>query len=64
MQTDLADTLRSIAEGGPDAFCTGGIAARIASAVQGAGGILTTGDLAAYRPEIRSPVRGRTGAPR
>ncbi|HEV7439437.1 MAG TPA: gamma-glutamyltransferase [Methylobacterium sp.] len=59
VQTDLADTLRAIAEGGADAFYTGTIAERIAGAVQGAGGILTVADLAAYRPEIRSPVRGR-----
>ncbi|KAB1075588.1 gamma-glutamyltransferase [Methylobacterium planeticum] len=59
VQTDLADTLRSIAEGGADAFYTGAIAARIAGAVQEAGGIVTAADLAAYRPEIRTPVRGR-----
>ena len=59
VQTDLADTLRAIAEGGADAFYTGTIAERIEGAVQGAGGILTVADLAAYRPEIRSPVRGR-----
>ena len=58
IQRDLADTLRTIAERGPDAFYEGPIAERIAAAVQGAGGIMTTADLAAYRPEIRTPVRG------
>lgn len=57
-QTDLADTLKSIAERGPDAFYEGPIAEKIAVAVQGAGGIMTPADLAAYRPEIRMPVRG------
>ena len=57
-QTDLADTLKSIAERGPDAFYEGPIAEKIAAAVQGAGGIMTPADLAAYRPEIRMPVRG------
>ncbi|MFJ7439510.1 gamma-glutamyltransferase [Methylorubrum thiocyanatum] len=58
IQRDLADTLRTIAERGPDAFYEGPIAERIAAAVQGAGGIMTTADLTAYRPEIRTPVRG------
>ena len=57
-QTDLADTLKTIAERGPDAFYEGPIAEKIAAAVQGAGGIMTPADLAAYRPEIRTPVRG------
>ena len=57
-QTDLADTLKTVAERGPDAFYEGPIAQKIAAAVQGAGGIMTAADLAAYRPEIRTPVRG------
>ncbi|WP_458424839.1 gamma-glutamyltransferase [Methylorubrum extorquens] len=57
-QTDLADTLKAIAERGPDAFYVGPIADKIAASVQGAGGIMTAADLAAYRPEIRTPVRG------
>ncbi|MER2264395.1 gamma-glutamyltransferase [Methylobacterium oxalidis] len=58
VQRDLAETLRAIAEGGPDAFYRGPIAARIAAAVQGAGGVMTEADLTGYRPEIREPVRG------
>ncbi|WP_232630643.1 gamma-glutamyltransferase [Methylobacterium sp. Leaf118] len=58
VQRDLADTLKAIADRGPDAFYHGPIADKIAAAVQEAGGILTTADLAAYRPEIRTPVRG------
>ncbi|WP_132251854.1 gamma-glutamyltransferase [Methylobacterium segetis] len=58
VQRDLADTLRAVAEGGPDAFYRGPVAARIAAAVQGAGGVMTEADLAAYKPETRRPVRG------
>ncbi|MGU3541195.1 gamma-glutamyltransferase, partial [Methylobacterium sp. A54F] len=58
VQTDLADTLSAIAAGGPDAFYAGPVAERTARAVQEAGAILTAADLAAYRVEIRRPVRG------
>lgn len=58
VQRDLAGTLRAISEHGADAFYTGDIAEKIAAAVQGAGGIMTIADLAAYRPELRRPVRG------
>ena len=58
VQADLAGTLRAIAEGGPDAFYAGPVAARIAAAVREAGGLMTEADLAAYRPVIRQPVRG------
>ncbi|TXM81950.1 hypothetical protein FV223_29415 [Methylobacterium sp. WL116] len=34
VQADLADTLRAVAEGGPDAFYAGPIAGRIAAAVR------------------------------
>ncbi|HEX8417943.1 MAG TPA: gamma-glutamyltransferase [Methylobacterium sp.] len=58
VQTDLAATLAAIAASGPDAFYTGAIAGKIASAVQDAGGVMVAEDLAAYRTEIRVPVRG------
>ncbi|GJD42976.1 Glutathione hydrolase proenzyme [Methylobacterium cerastii] len=58
VQADLAGTLRAIAEGGPDAFYAGPVAARIAAAVREAGGLMTEADLSAYRPVIRQPVRG------
>ncbi len=58
VQTDLADTLAAIAAGGPEAFYRGTIASRIAAAAQGAGGIMTEADLAAYEAVIRVPVRG------
>jgi gamma-glutamyltranspeptidase / glutathione hydrolase len=57
-QRDLADTLDDIARNGPAAFYGGAIAARIAIAVQNAGGIMTRGDLADYKPIEYAPVRG------
>ncbi|HEU5017803.1 MAG TPA: gamma-glutamyltransferase [Pseudolabrys sp.] len=58
IQFDLADTLRAIAEQGPDAFYHGRIAEEIAEAVQEAGGIMTADDLAHYRAVERPVVRG------
>ena len=58
-QTDLAATLRLIAARGPRGFYEGETAERIEAAVKAAGGILTRADLAAYRPVVRQPLRGR-----
>ena len=58
LQFDLADTLRAIAQRGPQAFYTGEIAERIARAVQAAGGVMTADDLAHYQAIERVPVRG------
>ncbi|MDB5510982.1 MAG: gamma-glutamyltransferase [Enterovirga sp.] len=58
IQSDLAATLRRIAEGGPDAFYRGETADRIVAAVRAAGGVMTTDDLARYRPVVREAVRG------
>ena len=58
VQPELAATLRAIAERGPDAFYQGETAQKIADAVREAGGVMTTEDLAAYRPVLRAPVRG------
>jgi gamma-glutamyltranspeptidase/glutathione hydrolase len=61
-QSDLADTLRAIAQHGPRAFYTGDIAEKIADAVREAGGIMTAQDLADYhaieRPVVRGTYRG------
>jgi gamma-glutamyltranspeptidase/glutathione hydrolase len=59
VQADLARTLRAIASRGPRAFYEGAIAESIVKAVQEAGGILTAGDLAGYRPVLREPLAGR-----
>jgi gamma-glutamyltranspeptidase / glutathione hydrolase len=59
VQADLAATLVAIAQDGPRAFYQGPIAARIADAVQKAGGIMSPADLANYRAIERAVVRGR-----
>ncbi len=53
----LARTLIAYRDQGPAAVTTGTIAAAIAAASDRHGGILTTADLAAYRPAWREPVR-------
>ena len=58
VQADLAGTLASIAASGPDAFYHGGIADKIAAAVQAAGGKMSSQDMADYRAVVREPVRG------
>jgi gamma-glutamyltranspeptidase/glutathione hydrolase len=55
---DLGRTLRDIATGGPDAFYTGRIADLIETDMKKNGGIITKKDLAAYRAQVRQPVRG------
>jgi gamma-glutamyltranspeptidase/glutathione hydrolase len=59
VQKDLGRTLRAIAALGPRAFYEGPVAEAIAKAVAEHGGILTTGDLARYRPVVRQPLVGR-----
>jgi gamma-glutamyltranspeptidase/glutathione hydrolase len=54
----LAATLERIAADGADAFYRGPIAAELGFAVRDAGGILSTADLASYRPHWRHPLRG------
>ena len=58
VQSDLANTLRAIAQDGPRAFYSGPTAERIATAVRAAGGIMTADDLANYRAIERTAVRG------
>ncbi|CAN5872725.1 gamma-glutamyltransferase [soil metagenome] len=55
-QTDLAASLRTIADEGAAAFYTGGIARAIAAAMQEADGFLTLADLAADRAEWWKPI--------
>ena len=58
VQADLAATLAAIRERGPDGFYRGDTARRLVAAIRGAGGVTQEEDLAAYRPVVRSPVRG------
>ena len=59
VQPDLARTIDAIARGGADAFYRGPIAEAMARSVQAAGGVLTTDDLARYRPESDPPLLAR-----
>jgi gamma-glutamyltranspeptidase/glutathione hydrolase len=56
-QPDLARTLRLISDSGPDVFYRGQIADLIVAEMQRGGGLITKGDLAAYRPKWREPIR-------
>ncbi len=58
VQTDLANTLDAIAQGGPRAFYEGLIAEKLAAALQAEGGVMTADDLKSYRAVERAPVRG------
>jgi gamma-glutamyltranspeptidase / glutathione hydrolase len=58
VQSDLADSLEAIAQGGPQAFYEGPIAYKLAAAVQAAGGVMTVDDLKDYHAVERTPVRG------
>jgi gamma-glutamyltranspeptidase/glutathione hydrolase len=62
VQPELASTFALVAAWGPDAFYRGAIAQDIVDAVRhavSAPGLMTMADLAAYRPIVRRPVRGR-----
>ena len=52
----LAGTLRTLADGGRDAYYAGPIGEEIVRAVQAAGGVLTTDDLASHRGEWVEPI--------
>ena len=58
VQSDLADTLETIARDGPRAFYQGPVAEKIAGAVRAAGGVMTADDLKSYQAIERVPVRG------
>ncbi|MBE0439085.1 MAG: gamma-glutamyltransferase [Gammaproteobacteria bacterium] len=58
IQTDLANTLRQLAQSGRDGFYQGDIAAKLVADVQKHGGIWTLDDLANYTIKLRQPIKG------
>ncbi|MER2528942.1 MAG: gamma-glutamyltransferase [Candidatus Competibacter denitrificans] len=58
IQSDLAATLKLIAEQGPPAFYQGDIAQRLVADMKAHNGLITLDDLKNYRAVIREPVRG------
>ncbi len=59
VQSDLARTLRRIAENGPDAFYTGPIAELIEKEMLAGGGLIRRDDLKNYQARERTPVHIR-----
>ncbi len=58
VNADMAETLRRIAEGGPDVFYRGDIARQIAADMAANGGLLSLQDLNDYRTTPAEPLRG------
>jgi gamma-glutamyltranspeptidase / glutathione hydrolase len=56
VQRDLAQSMRAIAEGGPDAFYSGDLARRIADAMRDLGGEMTAEDFAGHASEVYEPI--------
>jgi gamma-glutamyltranspeptidase/glutathione hydrolase len=59
VQSDLANTLETIANKGRDGFYDGRVAKLIVAEMQRGNGIITRDDLRQYRSVYREPVRGR-----
>jgi len=57
VQTDLAATLQAISDGGPGAFYSGAIAAKVVAASSANGGILSRRDFADYTVRETAPLR-------
>jgi gamma-glutamyltranspeptidase/glutathione hydrolase len=57
VQPELARTLQAIADRGPSGFYTGWVADSLVAEMRRGGGIITTQDLAQYRPRERRPIR-------
>ncbi|TVS08896.1 MAG: gamma-glutamyltransferase [Gammaproteobacteria bacterium] len=58
VQSDLAHSLRLIAEQGTSAFYDGEIAERLVADMEAHGGLITREDLRGYQPVMREPVTG------
>jgi gamma-glutamyltranspeptidase/glutathione hydrolase len=57
VQTELADTLQTISDGGADAFYKGRIPQAVEAAAKAHGGIITASDFAAYHITESEPLR-------
>ncbi len=55
INTDLAETLSAIREGGPDAFYSGSVARKIVAYASAEGGTISAGELAAYKASRTTP---------
>ena len=58
VQSDLAASMKQIAEDGPDAFYRGPIAEKIVASVEAAGGHLSLDDFDNYEVKLREPIEG------
>ena len=58
VQADLARTLQSLADEGPDAFYRGKVAEAIVAEMRTGGGLISANDLANYEAKLRSPTHG------
>ncbi|MFL5241876.1 MAG: gamma-glutamyltransferase [Gemmataceae bacterium] len=58
LQPDLAETLRLIAEHGPDVFYKGQIADKILAEMKAGNGLIDKDDLAHYEAKERTPIHG------
>jgi gamma-glutamyltranspeptidase/glutathione hydrolase len=56
IQRDLAETFRTVAASGPEAFYTGHVADKIAAFMSATGGLLSKQDLAEFEPVWRDPI--------
>jgi len=57
-QTDLANTLKQLAEFGANGFYSGNVAKALVNSVQKSGGVWSLEDLSAYQIIERKPIRG------
>ncbi len=55
---ELSETLRGIADLGPQGFYQGSTAERIAAEMKAGGGLVSMADLEQYRAKLRAPIRG------
>ncbi|MGH7359791.1 MAG: gamma-glutamyltransferase family protein, partial [Candidatus Rokuibacteriota bacterium] len=56
VQPELARTLAQLADEGAESFYRGALAERLAAGCREVGGLVTTDDLAAFRPEVQEPI--------